>query len=61
MTFPAGAGHKFANSVFRIGSAGRRLRRKALVIVVMPGDHDIGVSIVKRLKERLNLRIVAVR
>jgi len=61
MTFPARASHKFTNSILRISSAGRSLRRKALVVVVMPGYHDIGVSIVERLKERLNFRIVSVR
>src|SRR5260370_3330453 len=56
----AGANDKFANAARGICRAIGRLRGKTLVIVIMAGDHDIGVGFVERLEERLNSEVVAV-
>src|SRR5260370_971714 len=56
----AGAHDEFADAARGIGRAIGRLRGEALVIVIMAGDHDIGVGFVERLEERLNGEVVAV-
>src|SRR5229473_2434009 len=56
----AGANDEFANAARGIGGAIGRLRGEALVIVVVAGDHNIGVGFVERLEERLNGEVVAV-
>src|SRR5258708_9475921 len=56
----AGANDKFADAARRIGRAIGRLRGEAFVIVIMAGDHDIGVGFVESLEERLNGEVVAV-
>ena len=56
----AGAHDEFANAARGICSAIRRLRGEALVIVIVAGDHDVGVGFVESLEKRLNGEIVAV-
>src|SRR5260370_13893145 len=56
----AGAHDEFADAARGIGRAIGRLRGEALVIVIMAGDHDIGVGFVESLEERLNGECVAV-
>ena len=55
VTFAARAGDEFADSPLRIRRAAGRLRSESLVVVVVARDHDIGMSIVKRLEKWLNL------
>src|SRR6266851_10317071 len=56
----AGAHNEFADAARGIGRAIGRLRGEALVIVIVAGDHDIGVGFVECLEERLNSEVVAV-
>ena len=61
LVFPARADHKLPNSASSIRQAIRVLHRKALVIMIVTGDHHIRIGIVERLPQRLDARIVAVR
>lgn len=54
-----GADDEFAYAAGRICHAIRSLRGEALVIMVVAGNHDIGVGFVKRLEEWFNGQIVA--
>src|SRR5258708_8479437 len=54
------ANNEFADAARGVGRAIGRLRGKTLVIVIVAGDHDIGVGLIERLEERLNGEVVAV-
>src|SRR6267154_1708209 len=53
--------NEFANAVFGIRLSVRVLRCKALVIVIMAIDHNVGAGVVQNVPKRLNLGIGAVR
>src|SRR5437667_2071932 len=56
----ARADHELPNPSSRIGRARGRLRRESLVVVLVPGDHDVGPGVVQRLPQRLRRRQAAV-
>src|SRR5713101_7857174 len=58
--FAAGANDELANAASGIWSTVRRLRGEALVIVLVAGDDELGVGIVKSLEEGLDGEVVAV-
>src|SRR6266849_1992033 len=60
MALAACADHELPNPSSRIGRARGRLRRKALIVVLVPGDHDLGAGVVQRLPQRLRRRQAAV-
>ena len=59
MVLAARADDEFTNSARRIGFALRILRRKPLVIVVVPIDDDTGFGGVQILPEGLHFEIIA--
>src|SRR6266851_6378998 len=55
----AGANDEFANAAHGIGSATRRLRGEALVIVVVAADNHVGVGFIECLPKGLHGQIIS--
>ncbi len=56
----AGADDELADAARRVEGAGGRLRSEALIGMIVPVDHDVGVGIVQGLPQRLRCRGAAV-
>ncbi len=57
---PARADDELANPAREVESAARGLRGEALVVVVVPDEHEVGVRVVERLPERGVRRVASV-
>src|SRR5216117_2726704 len=60
MALAARADHELPNPSSRIRRARGRLRCEALVVVLVPVEHDVGPGVVQRLPQRLRRRQAAV-
>src|SRR5204862_5965628 len=58
---PTGADGEFADPARRVGDSRWRLRRKALVDVLVPVKDDLRPELVQRIPERLQVPVVAYR
>jgi len=61
MVFAAGADDEFADAAGGVGEALGILRSKALVVVIVTVENDVGMGRVETIPERLDFKIVAVR